>query len=103
MLSTFLLGITLGAGLASYLLHRLPTKHTLPRLSKTLLASAIAVKSLLSFGQETGYLRFNVGKALRVPKGAPSSLSERIISEAEAHRMIDREPDARTHVVLLLL
>ena len=31
-----------------------------------------AVNSLLSFGQETGYLRFNVGKALRVPKGAPS-------------------------------
>ena len=62
-----------------------------------------AIKSLLSFGQETGYLRFNVGKALRVPKGAPSSLASRIISEAEAHRVIDREPDARNRVILLLL
>jgi len=62
-----------------------------------------AVKSLLSFGQETGYLRFNVGKALRVPKGASSSLSERIISEAEAHRVIDREPDTRNRMILLLL
>jgi len=40
MLSTFLLGITLGAGLASYLLHRHPTEQPLPRLSKTLVASA---------------------------------------------------------------
>ena len=51
-----------------------------------------AIKSLLSFGYETGYLRYNVGKALRVPNGAASSLAQRIISEAEAHRVIEREP-----------
>ena len=34
-----------------------------------------SVKSLLSFGQETGYLRFNVGKALRIPKSDSSSIA----------------------------
>ena len=62
-----------------------------------------SVKSLLSFGQETGYLRFNVGRALRIPKAASTGLAARIITEAEAHRVIDREPDARNRVILLLL
>ena len=61
-----------------------------------------SVKSLLSFGQETGYLRYNVGKALRAPKGG-SELAARIISVAEVHRVIDREPGMRNRVLLLLL
>ncbi len=66
MLSTFLLGITLGAGLASYLLHRLPTKHPLPRLSKTLLASAILAFFSLLVGRSLPFLFLNFYTSIEV-------------------------------------
>ncbi len=46
------------------------------------------VKSLLSFGNDVGYLPFNVGKALKVP-AIKDALSERILTEGEIHRMIN--------------
>lgn len=61
-----------------------------------------AVKSLLSFGQRVGYLRFNVGAALRAPS-AKQTLAERILSESEVHSMIALTPKARDQLLLRLL
>jgi integrase/recombinase XerD len=44
------------------------------------------VKSLLSFGNDVGYLPFNVGKALKVPSGK-ETLTERILTQDEVFRM----------------
>ena len=59
MLSTFLLGISLGAGLASYLLHRHPTTHPLARLSKTLVASATLAFFSLIIARSLPFLFLN--------------------------------------------
>lgn len=58
-----------------------------------------AVKSLLTFGQEIGYLPLNVGKKVEVPKGE-SALAERILSESEALKLIALEPNERNRVML---
>lgn len=60
------------------------------------------VKSLLSFGHETGYLTLNVGAALRLPK-VKNKLAERIASEAAIQRMLALEPHQRNHALLRLL
>ena len=39
------------------------------------------MKSLLSFAQEVGYLRFNVGKVVKAPP-VKNTLVERIMAEA---------------------
>ena len=49
----------------------------------------IAVKSLLSFAQQTGYLPFNVGAALPLHP-IKTTVAERILDEAEVARLIDR-------------
>lgn len=46
-----------------------------------------AIKSLLSFGQNVGYLRFNVGKAVSTPT-VPDDLAERIMSESEVRALL---------------
>jgi len=46
------------------------------------------IKSLLSFANKVGYLPFNVGAAVELPK-AKDTLSERILTEAEAHRIMN--------------
>src|SRR5262249_37218058 len=46
-----------------------------------------AVKSLLAFAPRTGYLPFDVGRALRLP-AIPNRLAERILSEADLHRIL---------------
>lgn len=61
-----------------------------------------AVKSLLSFGQKVGYLRFNVGAALKAPR-PKSTLAQRILSEAEVHAMITLTRKQRDQVLLRLL
>lgn len=61
-----------------------------------------AVKSLLSFGQKVGYLRFNVGAALKAPK-PKNTLAQRILSEAEVHAMIALTRKERDQVLLRLL
>jgi integrase/recombinase XerD len=53
-----------------------------------------AIKSLLSFGERTGYLPFNVGAAIRVPP-IKNVLAERILEEDDVIRLIALEPDRR--------
>ena len=46
-----------------------------------------AVKSLLSFGHKLGYLLYNVGAAVALPK-QKDTLAERILPEAAVHRVL---------------
>jgi len=46
------------------------------------------IKSLLSFANRVGYLPFNVGAAVELPK-VKDTLSERILTEAEVHRIMN--------------
>jgi len=61
-----------------------------------------AVKSLLAFGQRTGYLPLNVGAAVKLQQGK-DKLAERILSEADVHAMLALEPGRRNQVLLRLL
>src|SRR3954447_24445511 len=61
-----------------------------------------AVKSLLAFGQRIGYLPFDVGRVLRLPSFR-NRLSERILPEADVHRMLSLEPNNRNRALLTLL
>ncbi len=61
-----------------------------------------AIKSLLSFGQETGYLPFNVGVAVKL-RPNPDGLAQRILDESEVAKLIDRAPEGRDQVMLRLL
>lgn len=60
-----------------------------------------AVKSLLTFGQRTGYLIYNVGAAISPPK-IRSRLAERILPEAQVQRILALESDPRNHGMLRL-
>lgn len=64
--------------------------------------AAMAVKSLFSFAQRTGYLRINVATALKAPKGE-APLSERILTEGEVLAMIRSTYRLRDAVILRLL
>ena len=61
-----------------------------------------AIKSVLSFGQKTGYLPFNVGAALPLRPNR-DGLAQRILAESDVARMIERTPDGRDQVILRLL
>jgi len=61
-----------------------------------------AVKSLLAFGHRIGYLPFDVGRVLRLPSFR-NRLSERILPEADVHRMLSLAPDNRNRALLTLL
>jgi site-specific recombinase XerD len=61
-----------------------------------------AVKSLLAFGHRLGYLHFDTGSVLRLP-AVSNRLAERILPEADVHRMIALEPNERNRVMLTLL
>jgi site-specific recombinase XerD len=61
-----------------------------------------AIKSLLSFAHRTGYLPYDVGRALRLP-AVRSRLAERILSEADLHRILSLEPAPRNRAILTLL
>jgi integrase/recombinase XerD len=61
-----------------------------------------AVKSLLAFGHRLGYLPFDVGRALRLPS-VRNRLNERILSEADLHRILTLEADPRNRTMLTLL
>lgn len=50
-------------------------------------ARLAAVRSLLAFGQRTGYLPFNVGVAISIP-AVPERRSERILSERDALNLV---------------
>jgi integrase/recombinase XerD len=61
-----------------------------------------AIKSLLGFGHQIGYLPFDVGRALRLP-AVRNRLNERILSEADLRRILNLEPDVRNRAILALL
>lgn len=61
-----------------------------------------AVKSLLAFGHRIGYLAFDVGRPLRLPR-QKNRLAERILSESDVQRLLAVEPHRRNRVLLRLL
>lgn len=63
--------------------------------------SFAALKSLLSFGQKTGYLPFNVGAALPL-RPNKDTLNQRILAESDVARLIERTPEGRDQVILRL-
>lgn len=60
------------------------------------------IKSLLSFAQETGYIRFNVGKVVKAPS-VKNTLAERILPEGDVIRMLELEPKPRNRAILRVL
>lgn len=61
-----------------------------------------AVKSLLTFAHEIGYVSFNVGRAVKLPK-LRGHLAERILTEEQVQRIIALEPEGRNRVMLRLM
>jgi len=61
-----------------------------------------SVKSLFSFAQKIGYLKYNPAKALISPK-FKDELSERILSEAEVQRIIAMENNPRNRLLVRVL
>lgn len=59
-----------------------------------------AVKALISYGADIGYLRANVGRRLRMPTVAEQT---RMLSRDEVLRLIESERDQRNHAILRLL
>jgi integrase/recombinase XerD len=76
---------------------------SLENLAPATRARAInAAKSLFSFALRIGYLAFNPCAALKSPK-IKNTLAERILSEAEVHRLMAIESTPRNQVLLRLL
>lgn len=61
-----------------------------------------AVKSLLTFGQKSGYLAYNVGAALELSQ-PKNTLAERILSEEQMQRMLAMETDPFKHLLIRVL
>lgn len=61
-----------------------------------------AVKSLLSFGHETGYLAFNVGAALKL-RPNQDNLARRILEESAVAKLIESGATCRNRLILKLL
>ena len=74
----------------------------LPGSSATVALAASALKSLFAFAQQVGFLRFNVGAAVKVPP-IKNTLAERIMAEGDALLMIRQEPALRNRVLLTVL
>jgi integrase/recombinase XerD len=60
------------------------------------------VKSLLSFAHRLGYIPYNVGAPLQLPK-VKDTLAERIVTESTVHRILALETSRRNHALLRLL
>ena len=74
-------------------------KGLAPASQYRVLASA---KSLSAFAHRIGYLSFDVGRVLRLPS-ARNQLAQRILPEADVHRILSLEPDERNRALLTLL
>jgi site-specific recombinase XerD len=61
-----------------------------------------SIKSLLSFAQRTGYIRFNIGTMVKVPK-LKKTLAEHIMTESQVFTMLAKEANTRNHALLRLL
>lgn len=78
-------------------------ENSLSHLKPSSRARTIAcVKSVLTFAQKTGYLQFNVGAVVKLPK-IEDRLAERILSEQQIARMFALENNTRNHAILILL
>jgi site-specific recombinase XerD len=76
--------------------------ESLARLAPASRARKIGtIKSLLSFGERTGYLASNVGAPLRVPT-VTNALAERILERNDVLRLIALELDPRNRALLRL-
>jgi site-specific recombinase XerD len=64
--------------------------------------AATALKSLLSFAQETGYLPYNVAAAVKL-RPHRDRLAQRILAESETARLIEAAPEGRNRILLKLL
>ncbi len=64
--------------------------------------SLSAIKSLLSYSHRIGYLAFNVGAPVRLPR-LKDTLAERILAEEAVLNMISLEPGPRNKALLRLL
>lgn len=60
------------------------------------------VKSLFTFAEKTGYLAFNIGAAIRLPK-VKRKLAERILSEMEIYRILENAEGKRNHALIRFL
>jgi len=72
-----------------------------PPAAPTVNLALLAAKSLLSFAQETGYIRYNVGAAVSLPE--PDELAQRILTREEVWSLIDHAPAGRDRVLLEVL
>lgn len=61
--------------------------------------SLSAVKSLLTFAQRIGYIPFNVGAVVKLPK-VKNTLSNRILEERDVILMMELEPSDRNKTIL---
>lgn len=61
-----------------------------------------AVKSLLAFGNKTGYLPFNIGTVVSIPK-SPDELAERILTEHEVGLLLAAASKPRDQAMVALL
>lgn len=77
--------------------------NTLLSLKPSSQARMIAsLKSALSFACKTGYIQFNVGAVVKLPK-LEDCLAERIMGEEDVVRMFALEQNTRNHAILVLL
>lgn len=60
------------------------------------------VKSLFTFGHKLGYLPFDVGRAVRLPK-LPNTIADRILSNEHVDAMLAAPPDPRDRALLAVL
>lgn len=63
--------------------------------------TANAMKSLFAFGQKLGYLRFDVGRPLKVASFR-DELAERILTEDEIQRLLEAERNPRDRAILFV-
>jgi len=75
---------------------------TLSGSDNTKARTTAALKSLLTFGQELGYLQYNVGAALKRRK-VRETLSQRILTESQVIHMIELEKNPRNRALLRTL
>lgn len=91
-------------GFAQHLQQRdcLDAEESKPLARSSYTRKLAAVKSLLSFAQRTGYLHFNIGAAVRLPK-VPRRLAERILPLEAVLRTITLEENPRNRALLRTL
>lgn len=76
--------------------------ESLSELKSSSVARALAaIKSLMSFAHEIGYVPFNVGTALRLPT-VRNRRAERILTEEQVMRMLALTRNPRDHALLRL-